>query len=255
MSKFFVRGRQQVKAVDAVNFSCRPGEIFGLLGANGAGKTTALRMLATMLRPTSGSARVAGLDVVREPGKVRGQIGFLSTATALYGRLTAAEMVLYFGRLQGLQEEELHTRAESLFSKLGINDFRDCRCERCSTGMKQKISIARALIHNPPVMIFDEPTLGLDVIAARQIVSFIRECRDMGKTVLFSTHVMSEVEKLCDRVAIIHAGRIHTEGSLPELRERYQQEEMEEIFVRVVSEAGEARDVAADTGKGSDKWR
>lgn len=239
LKKVFARGRQKVTAVDAASFSCRPGEIFGLLGANGAGKTTALRTLATMLRPTAGTARVAGYDVVKEATEVRARIGFLSTATALYGRLTAEEMVFYFGRLQGLPEEKLRDRAETLFQKLGIDAFRDRRCDRCSTGMKQKISIARALIHDPPVMIFDEPTLGLDVMAARQIVRFIRECRELGKTVLFSTHVMSEVEKLCDRVAIIHGGRICAEGTLPDLRARYGQEEMEEIFVRVAGEEEE----------------
>jgi sodium transport system ATP-binding protein len=234
LSKVFTRGRQRVTAVDRVSFSCRPGEIFGLLGANGAGKTTTLRMLATLLRPTSGTAAVAGFGIESEPEKVRSRIGFLSTATALYGRLTAEEMVLYFGRLHGLEEEELRNRAEILFSRLGMETFRDRRCDRCSTGMKQKISIARALIHDPQVMIFDEPTLGLDVMAAREIVRFIRDCREAGKTVLFSTHVMSEVEKLCDRVAIIHGGRICEEGTLQELGERHQQEEMEEIFVQVV---------------------
>lgn len=242
LSKVFASPREQVRAVDGVSFSCRPGEIYGLLGANGAGKTTTLRILATMLRPTGGSARVAGFDVLQEPEKVRRQIGFLSTATALYGRLTAEEMVLYFGRLQGLKEKELRERTAILLDELGIDSFKDRRCERCSTGMKQKISIARALIHNPPVMIFDEPTLGLDVMAARQIVHFIRQCREAGKTVLFSTHVMSEVEKLCDRVGIIHDGRIHAEGTLTALYERYEETEMEEVFVKVVNEAERNRE-------------
>ncbi|HLS28791.1 MAG TPA: ATP-binding cassette domain-containing protein [Opitutales bacterium] len=238
LKKIFARGRRRVAAVDGVSFTCRPGEVFGLLGANGAGKTTTLRILATMLKPTSGSARVAGFEVAREPDQVRAKIGFLSTATALYGRLTAEEMVLYSGRLHGLAEEKLRERAEELFQQLGIDTFRDRRCDRCSTGMKQKISIARALIHDPPVMIFDEPTIGLDVMAARQIAQSIRDCRDLGKTVLFSTHVMSEVEKLCDRVAIIHEGRIHAAGTLAELRNEYGEQEIEEIFVRVVSEQG-----------------
>lgn len=235
---FSVKGRS-VRAVDSVSFRCRPGEVFGLLGSNGAGKTTTLRMLATMLKPTGGSARICGRDVVTEAEAVRRKIGFLSAATALYGRLTAEEMVLYFGRLQGLSEEELRARAERLFRELGIDSFRDRRCERCSTGMKQKVSIARALIHDPPVMIFDEPTLGLDVMTARQIVKFIRECRDLGKTVLFSTHVMSEVEKLCDRVAIIQDGRIHAAGTLEELCERFGESDLEEIFVRIAEDRGE----------------
>lgn len=248
LCKAFASGKQKVVAVDRITFSCRPGQIFGLLGANGAGKTTTLRMLATLLQPTGGSAHIGGFDVSREGPKVRRQVGFLSTATALYGRLTAAEMVLYFGRLQGLEEEELREKAEGLFSRLGIDSFRDRRCESCSTGMKQKISIARALIHDPPVMIFDEPTLGLDVMAARQIIRFIRECRDAGKTVLFSTHVMSEVEKLCDRVAIIHGGRICANGSLPELRDHYGETDLEEIFVKVVGEAGVSSAEVEDFG-------
>jgi sodium transport system ATP-binding protein len=248
LRKAFLSRKRTIVAVGGVSFTCHPGEIFGLLGANGAGKTTTLRMLATLLRPTGGSARIAGFDVIREGAKVRGQVGFLSTATALYGRLTAAEMVLYFGRLQGLAEGELYQRAESLFVQLGIDSFRDRRCESCSTGMKQKISIARALIHNPPVMIFDEPTLGLDVMAARQIIRFIRECRDTGKTVLFSTHVMSEVEKVCDRVAMIHGGRICAMGSLSELREQYEENDLEEIFVKVVRNAESCRAEVDDFG-------
>jgi sodium transport system ATP-binding protein len=230
---FAARG-QKVLAVDGVSFKCVPGQIFGLLGANGAGKTTTLRMLATLLQPTSGTAVVGGADVVADPSGVRRQIGFLSTATALYGRLTAEEMVLYFGRLQGMEERHLRERVETLFRELGVDEFRKRRCDHCSTGMKQKISIARALVHDPAVMIFDEPTLGLDVMAARQVVTFIRTCREQGKTVVFSTHVMSEVEKLCDRVAIIHAGRIRAEGSVPELRERFGESDMEEIFVKSV---------------------
>jgi sodium transport system ATP-binding protein len=228
--------RDKVLAVNDVSFRCEPGQIYGLLGANGAGKTTTLRILATILRPTSGTAVVAGYDVNREPAKVRAHVGFLSTATALYGRLTAQEMVEYFGRLYGLDEDRLRRDIDQIFTTLEMNDFRDRPCEKLSTGMKQKVSIARTLIHDPPVMIFDEPTVGLDVMTARTIVSFIRACRERGKTVIFSTHVMSEVEKLCDRIGIIHTGRILAEGSLAELRERYREQDLEEIFVRVVGE-------------------
>src|SRR5579871_5665181 len=220
-----------VRAVDGVSFSCRPGEIYGLLGANGAGKTTTLRMLATILTPTEGTAVVAGFDVTRDPQLVRSHVGFLSTATALYGRLTALEMVQYFGRLHGLGEAALRSRIDELFTRLEMNDFRDRRCDKLSTGMKQKVSIARTLVHDPSVMIFDEPTVGLDVMAARSIVGFIRECREHGKTVIFSTHVMSEVEKLCDHIGIIHGGKLLAEGTLPELRDRYGKQDLEDIFV------------------------
>src|SRR6202007_2142662 len=206
--RFHDKKRGEIRAVDNVSFSCRPGEIYGLLGANGAGKTTTLRMLATILAPSEGTAVVAGYDVIKDPQIVRSRVGFLSTATALYGRLSAQEMVEYFGRLHGLDEPTLRGRVDEIFTRLEMNDFRDRRCDKLSTGMKQKVSIARTLVHDPSVMIFDEPTLGLDIIAARTIALFIRECRDKGKTVVFSTHVMSEVEKLCDHIGIIHGGKL-----------------------------------------------
>jgi sodium transport system ATP-binding protein len=230
------RKRGPIKAVDGVAFRCEPGRIFGLLGVNGAGKTTCLRMLATILSPTSGSAAVQGFDIVTEPEEVRASIGFLSAATALYGRLTAFEVVEYFGRLHGLEDSLLHPRIDALFQTLGMNEFRDRRCDKLSTGMKQKTSIARTLVHDPPVMIFDEPTLGLDVLTARAVLGFIRDCGQRGKTVIFSTHVMSEVEKLCDSIAIIHGGRILAEGALAQLRQQSGMERLEDIFIKVVEE-------------------
>jgi sodium transport system ATP-binding protein len=234
VKRFRDKKRGAVCAVNDVSFSCRPGEIYGLLGANGAGKTTILRMLATILAPSEGTAVVAGYDVIKDPQTVRSRVGFLSTATALYGRLSAQEMVEYFGRLHGLDEPTLRGRIDEIFTRLEMNDFRDRRCDKLSTGMKQKVSIARTLVHDPSVMIFDEPTLGLDVIAARTIALFIRECRDKGKTVVFSTHVMSEVEKLCDHIGIIHGGKLLAEGTLPELRARFGVQDLEDLFVKVV---------------------
>jgi sodium transport system ATP-binding protein len=234
VKRFHDRKRGSVCAVDGVSFGCRPGEIYGLLGANGAGKTTLLRILATILAPTEGVAIVAGFDVTKDPQMVRSRVGFLSTATALYGRLSAQEMVEYFGRLHGLDEPALRRRIDELFTRLDMNEFRDRRCDRLSSGMKQKVSIARTLVHDPSVMIFDEPTSGLDVMAARAIVAFIRECRDSGKTVVFSTHVMSEAEKLCDRIGIIHDGRLLAEGALPELRARFAIQDLEDLFVKVI---------------------
>jgi len=226
--------RGPIRAVDNVTFTCKAGQIYGLLGANGAGKTTTLRMLATILEPTDGTALICGHDIIDEPELVRRNVGFLSTATALYPRLTSQEMVEYFGRLNGLDETTLQKRRDDIFNRLGMNSFRDRRCDKLSTGMKQKTSIARTLIHDPQVMIFDEPTLGLDIMTARTIIDFIRECRQRGKTVIFSTHVMSEVEKLCDVVGIIESGKLLAEGSLGELRDHYSQHDLEEIFVRVV---------------------
>ena len=234
---FHDRKRGDVRAVDGINFRCQPGQIYGLLGANGAGKTTTLRLLATILQPSDGTAHVAGFDIREHPEKVRAHVGFLSTATALYGRLTARETVEYFGRLNGLNSDKLSRRVEELFALLGIHEFAERRCDKLSTGMKQKVSIARTLVHDPPVMIFDEPTLGLDVMAARTIVGFIRDCRARGKTVIFSSHVMSEVQKLCDHIGIIHNGRLLAEGTLAGLRHSTGQADLEEIFVHTVEAA------------------
>ena len=233
--RFQDKKRGEIRAVENVSFQCQAGKIYGLLGANGAGKTTTLRMLATILEPTDGTALICGYDVVEQPEKVRASVGFLSTATALYPRLTAQEMVEYFGRLNGLDEPTLKKRVDDIFNRLDMNGFRDRRCDKLSTGMKQKTSIARTLVHDPPVMIFDEPTLGLDIMTARTIIDFIRECRNRGKTVIFSTHVMSEVEKLCDVIGIIHNGKLLAEGSLPELRQKCGENDLEEIFVKIVS--------------------
>ena len=243
--RFHDKKRGEIRAVEQVSFRCEPGRIYGLLGANGAGKTTTLRMLATILEPTDGTAIVAGYDVIEHPEKVRSSVGFLSTATALYPRLTAQEMVEYFGHLNGLDEPTLRRRIDDMFARLEMNDFRDRRCDKLSTGMKQKVSIARTLIHDPPVMIFDEPTSGLDVMIARTIVSFIRECRDRAKTVIFSTHVMSEAEKLCDTIGIIDDGKLLAEGTLAQLRDRYHEQDLEEIFVKVAG--------SGPNGKGSNR--
>jgi sodium transport system ATP-binding protein len=232
---FHDKKRGEIHAVDNVTFTCKPGQIYGLLGANGAGKTTTLRMLATILEPTDGTAIVCGHDVIEAPEKVRASVGFLSAATALYPRLTAQEMVEYFGRLNGIDEGMLEQRIDELFARLDMNSFRDRRCDKLSTGMKQKTSIARTLIHDPQVMIFDEPTVGLDIMTSRTILDFIRQCRDRGKTVIFSTHIMSEVEKLCDVIGIIQSGKLLAEGSLPELRDRYHEYDLEEIFVKIVT--------------------
>jgi len=225
--------RGEVHAADRISFRVSPGEIYGLLGANGAGKTTTLRLLATLLTPTSGTAVIAGHDIVDAPEKVRAHVGFLAASTALYGRLTAREMIAYFGRLNGMTEPAIKARIKLLSDELDMGEFLDRRCEKFSTGMKQKTSIARTLIHDPQVMIFDEPTLGLDVMTARAIVRFVRDCRARGKTVIYSTHVMSEVEKLCDRVGIIHDGRLLAEGTVPELLARTGQSDMEEAFVKI----------------------
>ena len=223
-----------VPAVDAVTFTAKAGEIFGLLGPNGAGKTTTLRILCTVLKPTGGQATVAGFDVVREAAQVRSHIGFLSNNTGVYDRMTAREMVDYYGRLHGLEPQLLQSRSQELFDTLQMNDFRHVLGAKMSTGMKQKVSIARALIHDPPVLIFDEPTSGLDVLVQRAVLQNIAALRGRGKCIIFSTHNMHEVEKLCDRVAIMHHGRILTMGTLQELREMHHEADLEELFFQLV---------------------
>ena len=222
-------------AVDRISFSVRAGEIFGLLGPNGAGKTTVLRILSTVLSPTSGIATVAGFDVARDPAEVRRRIGFVSNNTAIYDRMTAWEMVEYFGRLHGMPPAKLESRLRTLFDQLRMNEFRDVPGSKMSTGMKQKVSIARAMVHDPPVLVFDEATLGLDVLVARNLLSVIRALREAGKCLIFSTHIMSEVERLCDRIAIMHRGRILDSGTLKELRSRHDQRDFEELFFGLLS--------------------
>ncbi len=237
--------RGWVPAVHDVSFDCHPGAIFGLLGPNGAGKTTTLRVLSTVLRPTSGLAVVAGHDVANEPEKVRAKIGFMSANTGIYDRMTAWELVEYFGRLYGLPDDELHARMERIFGWLQMDDFRDVLGSKMSTGMKQKVSIARTIVHDPPVLIFDEPTSGLDVLVARIVLRKIAELRDQGKTIIFSTHAMHEVEKLCSRVAIIHKGRVQAEGEPDELLDRFGQPDLEELFFHLVERADAGVEAAA----------
>ena len=226
--------RGQFVALDDLSFTAASGEIFGLLGPNGAGKTTALRILSTVLTPTSGTATVNGFDVVTQPTLVRQHIGFMSANTAVYDRMTAWEMVEYFGRLYGMEDERLRERMEHLFDRLQMQEIRDLLGAKMSTGMKQKVSIARAIVHDPPVLIFDEATSGLDVLVARALLEAVAELREQGKCIVFSTHIMREAERLCDRIAIVHHGRMLAEGTLEELRERYDEPDFEELFFDLI---------------------
>jgi sodium transport system ATP-binding protein len=236
LSKWFRGpGGQRVAAVDAVRFTVRPGEVFGLLGPNGAGKTTTLRMLCTVLTPSAGTATIADYDVVTQPGEVRRHVGFLSANTGVYDRMTAWELVEYYGRLHQVPPDELRARMEDLFTTLQMTEFKDVRGAKLSTGMKQKLSIARAMVNDPPVLIFDEPTAGLDVLVQRAVLNNIKQLRERGKTIIFSTHIMHEVEKLCDRVAIMSKGKVVVCGTLNELRELYKQDDLEELFFSLVS--------------------
>src|SRR6476646_3288771 len=227
--------RGRFVALGGISFDAVPGQIYGLLGPNGAGKTTALRILSTVLQPTDGTATVNGYDVVTQASLVRRQIGFISANTAVYDRMTAWEMVEYFGRLYGIDDEELRERMELLFERFQMQEIRDLLGAKMSTGMKQKVSIARAIVHDPPVLIFDEATTGLDVLVARALLDAVAELRDQGKCILFSTHIMREAERLCDRVAIMHHGCFLAEGKLDELRDRHEERDLEELFFHLIN--------------------
>ncbi|MDT8369141.1 MAG: ABC transporter ATP-binding protein [Longimicrobiales bacterium] len=233
---FFDEERGEVTAVDGISFEALPGEVFGLLGANGAGKTTTLRMLSTVLTPSSGSATVMGHDVVKEGERVRRNLGFHSASTALYPRLTARETLEFFARINGYPEERLNARVDQLVDRFAIREYEHGRIEKLSSGMKQKVSIARTIAHDPPVLIFDEPTVGLDVMNAIEMVKVVNELKAEGKAILYSSHIMSEVEKLCDRIGILHRGRLLALGTLDELREATGEHYLEDIFVTYVTE-------------------
>ena len=230
---FFDDSRGEVHAVQEVDFECHPGEIFGLLGANGAGKTTTLRMISTVLQPSAGTAAIMGHDVKTAAEQVRRNLGFYSASTALYPRLTARETLTLFARVNKYPGD-IKARVNDLIDRFGISEYSDARVEKLSSGMKQKVSIARTVAHDPPVLIFDEPTVGLDVLNALELQEMIDQLRGDGKTVIFSTHIMSEAERLCDRIAIIQKGQILACDSLEGLRSATEKHYLEDIFVHFV---------------------
>ena len=223
-------------AVDNVSFEVGNGEVFGLLGPNGAGKTTTMRLLSTLLKPTSGTATVAGHDLLREPQKVRASIGVLPEDTGLYDRLTPREHLLYYGRLHRMPEDVLKKRGDELLDIMELKDRANTKVGDFSKGMKQKVALLRAFIHDPPVLLLDEPTAGLDVMSARSIQGFVERFRKEGKAIMISTHNMTEAQKLCDRLAIIDHARIVAVGTVAELQKKTSQKDLESIFVQLVTE-------------------
>lgn len=224
-----------VFAVNNVSLTCKPGRVFSLLGANGAGKTTTLRMISTILKPTEGDILVEGESVLNNPEKVRSKIGFLTGSTNLYDRLTPGEIVKYFADLHGMSKEKFGQRKKLLFDQLNINEFSKKRISQLSTGMKQKVSIARSMIHDPSVVIFDEPTSGLDVITAHSIIELIKQCRQEGKTIIFSSHIMSEVDLLCDDLAIISKGKLIYNNTMANFRNEFSHQSLTEAFIEIVN--------------------
>jgi len=238
-----------LEALSDLSLKVRSGEIYALLGPNGAGKTTALRCLATLLKPTSGTASVGGADVQRNPLRVRSRIGFLASSMGLYERLSARELVTYFGRLQGMDEMGLKRRVDELAELFGLDDFRGRYCGRLSTGQRQRVALARAIVHDPPALILDEPTLGLDVLSGETIYRFMAEEKSRGKAILFSTHQMAEVELLADRVGVLSRGRLVAEGTVEELVRRTGARNLARAFLSLVEEGGH-RPVGRDFGEG-----
>jgi sodium transport system ATP-binding protein len=224
----------KLQAVQNVSFSAPDGQITGLLGPNGAGKSTTLRMLYTLLKPASGTALIDGFDITRAPLEVQRRIGVLADARGLYARLTTRENIRYFGRLHGLAGAQLENQIENLLVLLDMQPIADRKTEGFSTGEKLKVAIARALVHDPPNVLLDEPTNGLDVMSTRAMRQFILRLRDTGKCVLFTSHIMQEVAALCDQVVIISQGVVSATGSPDELRRQTGQENLEDAFVAAI---------------------
>lgn len=231
--------QDHINVLDKLSISCKPGRIFSLLGPNGAGKTTTLRIIATILKPTSGKVRVCGIDLGENPAEARARMGFLTGTTGLYERLTPNEIIRYFGELHGMEKKTIDNRKEQLFDLLDMHDFAHKRIGKLSSGMRQKVSICRTMIHDPDVVVFDEPTSGLDVITARHIIDLIRDCKAQQKTVIFSSHIMSEVDLLCDDLAIIHKGKLYFNDTMESFRAQMQTPNLTEEFIHIV-QSGEA---------------
>lgn len=242
LSKTFVdANRGEFRAVDRLDFEVTPGEVFGLLGPNGAGKTTTLRMIATVLTPTTGQILVDGYDTATHGNEVRSRLGFLSGTTQLYQRLTVFETLQYFGRLAHMPEASIRPRAEELIASLGLEEYRGTQIKSLSTGFRQRVNIARTLIHDPPVVIFDEPTTGLDTLTARTLVDYIQALSGRGRTVIYSTHIMREAERICDRIAIIHRGVLLRCSGLEEILTATGTRYLDDAFFALISDEMEGK--------------
>jgi len=231
---FHTHQGQEHTAVDGISFHVGRGEIYGLLGPNGAGKTTTLRMLAGLMQPTTGEVMIDGVRGSSDPLALKQRTGFLTANTGLYARLSPRETLVYFGQLRGLPPQELKAQVAQLLQMLGIQPYADRRCEGLSTGEKQRVQIARTLVGNPPVLVLDEPTLGLDVLTNRLILNFIREAGQAGRTIVLSTHHLDEVEHTCQRFGLLHKGKLLAEGTLGELRALSGQERLSDVFLALL---------------------
>jgi len=222
------------KVLRGISFSAQPGEIFGLLGPNGAGKTTTLRIICTLLSPDNGTVEVLGFDTRTAPQEVRKRVGVVTADIGVYPRLSARENIAYFAQLGGVPDGDLKRRVDAVIERLDVGSFADQRAESLSSGQKQKLAIARAIVHDPQVLMFDEPTSNLDVLASRDVREFMVESKQRGKCVIFSTHVMHDAERLCDRITILHEGRVVASGPTAEVRGAGR--ELEDAFLELVGE-------------------
>ncbi|AKL96002.1 ABC-type Na+ transport system, ATpase component [Clostridium aceticum] len=232
--KFYDKKHGDFYAVDDVSFQIEKGEIFGLLGPNGAGKTTLLRIMATIMQQSTGQIIVNGYDTKEQPEEVKKSIGFLSGNTKLYKKLTPVETMKFFGKFYDIPKKVMEKRIEEIIYSLQMQDFKDRIIEKLSTGQVQKTSIARCMIHDPNIYILDEPTLGLDILTSRTIIDFIKKKKEEGKTIIFSTHYMEEADSLCDRIALIHKGKIIETGRIEDLKEKTRQTNIRDIFLTYI---------------------
>ena len=238
-TKKFTTKKEDFLAVNNVSFNAQEGQIIGILGPNGAGKTTLLRMIGGILTPTSGHIQINELDYEKNKNEVKKQIGYLSGNTKLYNRLSPRELLSIFGDLYDIKKEEIKESIENISTIMDMESFMDNKIENLSTGQTQRTSIARCLVHNPSIYIFDEPTLGLDVISSKSIIDFMKKERDKGKSVIYSTHYMEEAEILCDKIYMMHKGEFIEEGTCEELKNKYNTKSLREIFINIVDERGD----------------
>ena len=240
---FGKKTKENFYAVDDISFKAKDGEILGILGPNGAGKTTLLRMLGELMTPTEGEVRIYDKqeNVITDPVEIKKTLGYLSNNTALYGRFTPREMFYLFGELYGIPKADTEKRAKEVFSLLQMEDFCDKRIEKLSTGQKQRASISRCLVHNPGIYIFDEPTLGLDILASESIIEFMKREKENGKTVLYSTHYMEEAQYLCDRILMIYEGKKLAFGTPKQLMEITESDNLRDTFKKLIADLGEER--------------
>jgi len=251
LTKTFVNHQREIIAVDHLTFRVRPGEVYGLLGPNGAGKTTTVRMILGLLTPTSGYAEVDGLRSTEYPDEVKRRVGLVSASAGLYQWLTAREMLLFFADLYGLDPDRADERLQQLTQLMDLGPFLDQRCSTLSTGQKQRVQLARALIHDPPIMLLDEPTRGLDVFGSQAIFEYISHLRQEGRAVIVTTHRLDEAQRLCDRFGLMHRGRFVLEGTLEELRKASGRETLVDMFIQFARAGDEAATLQSSSGEPS----